>query len=526
MPKLLSIARLVAPALALALLPSAAGAQQAAPSEKPVLGFYLHACWDYRAPFAVRKWSPDDYQRMLRLLQRFDYNTVMFWPVTEAIPMPISDEDRQALERFRDILAGAQQMGHRAWLVTCPNLGVPPEIAKKPWMERNFWPSMIHYRLDDAEQKQTLLARRQAIFQVLNNADAYITIDGDPGGYAGAKPEDWFAVFAADRQVIDEFGTAPEQQLIVPWLWSGWGTRGVWGEPIDPFIDAELKVLLENWDQLTPALLLAGRGGPWRPYYRDVIKVVERQQAIDRSVLFCYAAVEREPSPPAPELRFDWIRRMVIEEESQHRDEVRGWMANAQQPIMVIPNIYLFARCVQDPAYAEREDRAVLQDCAKLFGGPEAALVTAWSCLQLPLEELPESVATQLRQTPFDGPAANDLPGGEQTYREILASAVDCRRAVLLAVQSPTDVQKVEAAVAALGKWWALSRYAFSQTAGDGQLNWGWIHHDLVGPLRAAARGQRDQLLPHQAQFAAALANSAGLTPAAAQRAVEQLLAP
>ena len=26
----------------------------------PVCGFYLHACWDYAYPFAVRKWKPKD----------------------------------------------------------------------------------------------------------------------------------------------------------------------------------------------------------------------------------------------------------------------------------------------------------------------------------------------------------------------------------------------------------------------------------------------------------------------------------
>jgi hypothetical protein len=39
-------------------------------SDKPtqrddqVCGFYLHACWDYAYPFAVRKWKAKDYEAM------------------------------------------------------------------------------------------------------------------------------------------------------------------------------------------------------------------------------------------------------------------------------------------------------------------------------------------------------------------------------------------------------------------------------------------------------------------------------
>ena len=47
------------------------------------------------------------------------------------------------------------------------------------------------------------------MLKVVNNADAYVTIDGDPGGYPGAKPEDFLRVFLADRATLDEFGTDP-----------------------------------------------------------------------------------------------------------------------------------------------------------------------------------------------------------------------------------------------------------------------------------------------------------------------------
>ena len=67
-------------------------------SKEPVRGFYLHACWDYAHPFAVRKWTAADYQGVFRLLRRMGYNTVMLWPVTEAIPAPLSQADAAECE--------------------------------------------------------------------------------------------------------------------------------------------------------------------------------------------------------------------------------------------------------------------------------------------------------------------------------------------------------------------------------------------------------------------------------------------
>ena len=67
-------------------------------------GFYLHACWTYNYPFAVRTWQREDYDNMFQLLKLFGYNTVMLFPATETIPSPISAADRKDLLKFREII--------------------------------------------------------------------------------------------------------------------------------------------------------------------------------------------------------------------------------------------------------------------------------------------------------------------------------------------------------------------------------------------------------------------------------------
>lgn len=84
-----------------------------------------------------------------------------------------------------------------------------------------------------------------------------MTIDGDPGSYPGAKPSDFLKVFLADRQTLDGAGERPEKQKLIPWIWSRCGTKGVWVEPIEPYVQATLAELKRGMPE--PWELLPGR---------------------------------------------------------------------------------------------------------------------------------------------------------------------------------------------------------------------------------------------------------------------------
>jgi len=77
--------------------------------------------------------------------------------------------------------------------------------------------------------------------------------------------------------------------------------------------------------------------------------------------------------------------------------------------------------------------------------------------------------------------------------------------------------------VKAIGGWWALNRYAFSQTAGD-RLDWDWIHWKFVEPLREACGRQGDALKIRRGELERTLALSAALSPDGAREAVDRLL--
>lgn len=447
-------------------------------------GFYLHTGWSYKHPFAVRSWQRKDFAGMFRLLKAMEYDTVMIWPMLESIPMPLTAADAAAVREFRAVIDDAHASGLKCWLTFTANLTTVPEIAAKPWAARNPYPAFrtIHY--DRAEEAQSYREHRTALIRILNNADGYVTIDGDPGGYAGAKPEDFIAVFQSDRKAIDQFGVDPPNQAVIPWIWAGWGTKGVWAEPIEPFVKATLQRLRsempEPWQLLPARSIRDGHANG-----RINIRLTEQLGLLDRSTLLCYETIEFEPSPPSGLLQFDEIQR-ILAEEAKFAGVCRGVFGNAQTPITVLPSLYYFGRGAADFAYLKTPHGKVLEDFAELLGGPPELLVPAWSCLQRELEELPADLPERLRRVTLTSNLANSIPGGSQKYVEILAAQVDVRRRVLMAIQTPPTsavdaAAKLAAATTAIVDWWNLS--GFIGGSENEPFNWAYIHGQIKKPL-------------------------------------------
>jgi len=452
-------------------------------------GFYLHACWEFEHPFAVKSWQPADYAKMFELLARLGFNTVMLWPLAEAIPPPLSEADASQLQNFRGIISAAQQQKLECWLVQCPNLTSNSEISARPLLQRHLYPFMRTVRLDDDADREAYLQHRAAILEIVNNADGYVTIDGDPGGYPDAKPSDFLRVLQADRAVLNRVGTHPEQQKIIPWLWCGWGSdwekNGPWNEPIEPLNEPLLeelkKQMIEPWE------MLPGRSNrdDWANG-RVNFEMVERADLIHRSTLMCYEIIEYEPTPPATVIQFDDIRR-VLRQELPLLSTACGGMGNAQQPIMALPNIFLFARALWNPDYLNRSDEQVLDDLAEFLGGPAELLRPAWQCLRLSLNQIPADLPDRLRAAQLNSEAAACLPGGPQRYLEILAKFVETRRRVLQLCAAPansndTAADVIAQAVRVLIEWWQVHHYVFSGEFGSDFL-WSFSHPLLRAPL-------------------------------------------
>lgn len=461
-------------------------------AEKPGFrqcGFYLHEGWFFNYPFAVRTWVRDDFAKTFKLLKLMGYDQVGIWPMLEAIPMPLSKNDSLGLRGFRLTIDDAHDASLECWLMQCPNLTPDPSIASKPWNERNPYHMWKNVNLADPKEAEPYLAHRSKLMSVLNNADAYVTIDGDPGGYPGAKPEDWLKVFQSDRSAIDKYGVDPARQKLIPWVWCGWGTGKVWGgNPTNP------PALIKPYTSKSMALFKTMLPEPWeilvgRSHRSDWangrvnVEIADSLDLISRSVIFCYEAIEFEPTPPAAILQFDHIRR-ILREEAKYIKSAAGIFGNAQQPVMVLPDIYFFARGSNDPAYLDKTDKEVLTDFAVFLGGPPELLVPAWDCFQLNLKTIPSDLPRRLRTIKMTGKAAMYIPGGAERYLDILAQQTESRIRLLQSTSKAAGSDKEAAlkiadGITALVNWWKVHHYVLDSNI-DEPFSWRFIHSSQV----------------------------------------------
>jgi hypothetical protein len=423
---------------------------------------------------------------MFRLLRILGFDRVMIWPMLESIPRPLSAADAQAVREFRGTVEDARAAGLECWVTLTANCSPDPGLARKPWRERNPFPSWTLVDLSNPAEAAPFLAHRTELLSIVNNADAYVTIDGDPGGFEDSKPADWLKVFHSDRAALDRHGIDPARQRLIPWIWCGWGSRGVWQEPIEAFTRAEMELIKKEMPE--PWGLLPGRS------YRDGhangrinIALCEELGLIPRSTILCYEAIEFEPTPPASVLQFETIRRN-LREEGRHAQTAEGVFGNAQQPVMVLPNLYFFARGAQDLSYLDTPDEEVLGDLASLLGGPPELLAPAWACLQLGLDRLPPDLPRRLREARLQGQAAACIPGGARRYLDILASQVESRIGLLEAIAAPAEsVPRAAAGLAqgteALVSWWKIHRYVYDGD-GDEPFSWRYAAKSQVSLLR------------------------------------------
>lgn len=452
-------------------------------------GFYLHASWQYKHPFAVRAWSHEDYAGMFDLLRALGIDTVMIWPMTELAPPPLSENDRAYFTRFRDIVQSAAKLGLECWLTISPCVTTTDAVRPAAMRDRVFYPNMRTLRFDQPGQYEAYMAHLADILRCLDNADGYVFIDGDPGGYPGAQPAEFMRMLHGARRVLDgcRHGRPPK---IIPWIWSGWGAdwekEGVWKPDLRRLVKPFIKAIQadppgEPWEALPGRSIREGHANG-----RINFVLAEEAGLLDRSTLMTYEIIEFEPSPPAFVIQFDDIRR-VIREEMDKAPLVKGIMGNAQQPVSALHNLFYFARCAQEPEWLDTPDETILGAFAAFLGGDPDVLAPAWQAARSTLESIPDSLPDRVRDAPLRSEHASLIPGGPETYRILLSEFVRARMDILkLTATAPRSsseaIGKVASAAAAIIRWWSHHGYVGTGANGPG-FRAEYTHPALLKPL-------------------------------------------
>lgn len=494
-------------------------------------GFYLHTSWNYEYPFAVRKWARDDFHGMFRLLKFLDMDKVMIWPLVEVAPPPLAEPDAEHYRELSGIVTDAKETGLECWLTFTPNLTTKEAIRSVPIKDRVFYPSMRMFRFDQPGELNEYLAHMRNLLLCLDNADAYVLIDGDPGGYPGAKPPDYLAMLDGIRKILDESRTGKKPKL-VHWVWCGWGADwakdGCWKSDLKSLVGGMLDEMKTNppaepWELLPGRHLTEKRGNG-----RQVLELVDRASLMDRSTLMLYEIIECEPSPPAFVNQFEDIRR-VIRQEMKYARQARGVFGNAQQPIVVLQNLFYFAKCTGDAIWLDKSDDEVFAAYAEFLGGDTRVLAPALNCAMPGHDALAPDLDLRVRELDLQSEAAECIPGGPTLYLDILAEFVRAHIDIAESVSCPAAnaadaMARLTKAVSAAVRWWNRHRYVFSGEVGN-EFRCRHVHWQLIKPLKEWLKNEHHRFdRKAKEDLAQHLAGSGPMSRHAAEQAVSVLM--
>lgn len=349
-------------ALLMALAGAASGQSPSAGSR--IVGMYVHQHWPYNHPYAARTWTLEDWRGYTSGLKQLGYNTILIWPVLETMPEPLTPSDRANLEKIAAVIRMLhRELGMRAWIVLCPNVGARnEEAAKASFTDRHFFWSDMRVNPGDAAAMDRMMRWREQLFRPLAEADAVAIIDSDPGGYPGSTNAEFVSLLGRHRQMLDRLRPGIE---LIYWMHFGWEAYCryyVTGKSVRG-TDAEQTDALSRLARLNPE--------PWG--VANGLAYASRLGQASRVVEFNYGRIEAEPSFPmtnfSPERAY---------EAGRGYGAPRGAIGNAQTHCLQLPNTFAFARGAAGRPVTDSDFAAFAND---LIPGHGPLILKAWKAL-------------------------------------------------------------------------------------------------------------------------------------------------
>ncbi len=335
-----------------------------------VRGIHLNG-WPLAYPYAFRSWKEADWKRFIDIAWSERINLFYLWPFMEIIPTPLSAEDTAYLQEVHRVIEYAQQeRGMTVWIMQSANRIALTDCGVKDPRSRAYWINGCQKDMNPADDLQFARIQKafDAFYQVVNNADGYVFIDSDPGGWPQSPISDQLKIFMAARKILDHYSTKGSQAELVDWMHVGWGrhklftsTDSVLGsydfsEP-DESDNAFMARTMRNFkDHLPePWQLIAGQ-----PPYLDPVK---QESLLGKTVYLPYGAIEDEPAFPATNI--DQKRVAAVFDRAEKYPGLLGVMGNNQLVLLQFPGTYYFFQTAWDKTYEHRNEHEVLLDLAE-----------------------------------------------------------------------------------------------------------------------------------------------------------------
>jgi hypothetical protein len=429
----------------------------AAANELPgnLVGIYIHQHWPYNYPYAARTWKVEDYRGYCGGLKTLGYNTVMIWPVLETMPSPRTASDRATLKKIAAVIDMLhRELGMRAYIALCPNVGVKDEEARKALFEqRHFFYCDTRVNPGDPKALGQLIERRREIFHPLAKVDGVVIIDSDPGGYPGSTNAEFVNLLLAHRRMFDRLRLGIE---LVYWNHVGWPAYGRWYQSGKFNFGTEAEFM--------EALTLLKRFDPKPWGIANGLKYAEKVGLESKVVSYNYGRIEGEPSLPMT--RFDVAGAC----EAGKSKGPRGVMGNAQTHCVQLPNTFAFARGATGQPIGREDFVRFAED---LIPGQGELIVQGWESLESGNTRGMRAIADRLEKLPVTtlkgGPLKGLLFNNPKRFVVDLTYMLRLKAAFLEYVAASESGKGVKTAlgafVEALSAWQKRTGY---------QNVWGW----------------------------------------------------
>ncbi len=426
-------------------------------STEPIIGMYVHQHWGYRRPYSARTWTLDDWRGYADGLHALGFNTVMIWPMMETLPDPLTPSDVAHLEKMRAVIDLFHDRAMSVFTTMGPNVIGNAEAANYAFEERPYFRCDRRLNPHDPDEMDTLYRIRRAIIgEYLRDADGFVMIDSDPGGYIGSVNQDFVDIMRRHMALFAE--TSPHAYLYY-WMWLGWETYNHFWE------DALAGKTRYNWSTIGPdcaatvRLLLEHPEDRWRLFccMNDVHKPIISKLGVQARTLYNpYGLVEGEPVVPLTNYSPERIRDGLAQYERNLTP--LGVFANAQTHVAQLPNTFIFSHYAQGGTEATLD---VAGSAKELFPKCGTLLADAWMAMGGEDTARMRALAPQIARADAGGAAAGRfaglLFGDPQRYLADLALMLPFRAAMLdfaAAYKAGADWRARLGEVAATWKAW------------------------------------------------------------------------
>jgi hypothetical protein len=260
-----------------------------------------------------------------------------------------------------------KERGMEVWIMHSGNRVALSDNGVRDPRRRPYWNKQCQVDMNPAEeaQFQAVIRSREALYRIVNNADGFGTIDGDPGSFLGSSLDDLLKLLKTERAMLDRYNEHGPQTKMIVWLLMGWGQHGWDPEGRAPFIAKTIRAfkagLPEPWQLLV--------GAP--PYFA----AFAAEGVIDRSLWMPYGAIESEPC--LPNIQMDRDRVCTMLDMVAPHPTLAGMIGNAQTPLLQLPHTLYFLGSAWNYELRQRPLEEVTRELAQYLYPEQQELIAA-----------------------------------------------------------------------------------------------------------------------------------------------------